>query len=364
MALDRVPGIGEKQPMDSDILISDAAPAQPFQVQELPVIAILARAAHRTYQSRWQKRLCKRPARLIYDFAHDVFKLGGTGKLTVAMPDGKKNARFDARKAHFGSLYFDRAPAGYEPDVAAVLAALLTGPRTFLDIGANWGYFTLYAAALRGFTGPIHAFEPAPATRADLNGLVAELALASRVTVHAEALSDHHGQAEMAIHEAETGLNRIAGSGLGREGAGRASVALARLDDLGLSPDVIKMDVEDHEFEALSGGRAVLAEAKPAIIVESWLTPPKPVRTLQALRLLDDLGYRLYQPCWQVRTADGPVIFPDIGDRLPGPDCRLALVPFQPEQRFMLRQQMNVVALHKDRLKQLIGFQFSRADIA
>ncbi len=346
--------------MDSDILIASNHPAQPFSVVGLPALGKLARAAHRNYRKRWRKRLFKRPVRITYDVARDVLGLGGQAVLEVASPEGRRAAPFDVRKPHFGSLYFDLPPAGYEPDVSAVLVTLLNGNKTFFDIGANWGYFTFYAAALPGFTGPIHAFEPAPATRADLEGLVAGLGFGGRITVHATALSDRTGSAEMAIHEAETGLNRIAGSGVGREGAGRVQVPLKRLDDLDVRPDVIKMDVEDHEFEALSGGRAVLADAKPAIVVESWLTPEKPVRTLRALRLLDELGYRLHQPCWRVETAEGPVVFPDIGERLPGDGCRLALVPFRPEQRFMLSQQMNVVALHRDRIADYMGRELSR----
>jgi FkbM family methyltransferase len=35
---------------------------------------------------------------------------------------------------------------------------------TFLDVGANIGYFTIYGAALVGFKGRVHAFEPNPRT--------------------------------------------------------------------------------------------------------------------------------------------------------------------------------------------------------
>ncbi len=217
----------------------------------------------------------------------------------------------------------------------------------------NGVYFTFYAASLANFNGPICSFEPAPATRQDLQGLIDEFGLSSRITVYGVALSSEAGIATMAIHEKETGLNRITGSGVGREGAGRVDVPLQRLDDLPMHPDVIKMDVEDHEFEALSGAKNVLTTTKPFIVVESWLTPDKPVRTLRALELLENAGYQLYQPCWRVRSDEGPVVFPDPGDRLPGSDCRLALVPFASGQRFMLAQQMNVFACHRSRIEDL-----------
>ncbi|WNJ98610.1 FkbM family methyltransferase [Thalassospiraceae bacterium LMO-JJ14] len=345
--------------METETLIAPALPAKPFKASELPLIAKLARAAHHTYAKRWNKRLCKKPVRLAYDFAQDVLKLGGQGVVSLSTASGERQARFDARHPHFGSLYFENEASGYEPDVSALLSSLLRGKRTFFDIGANWGYFTFYAAALAGYEGAIHSFEPAPVTRADLEGLIGGFGLQDRITVHGIALSSQVGTAEMAIHDKETGLNRIAGSGVGREGAGRIEVPMQRLDDLDARPDVIKMDVEDHEYEALSGASRMLSESKPFIIVESWLTPAKPMRTLRALKFLEDAGYALYQPCWRVMTDEGPVVFPDIGTKTPDANCRLAIVPFASEQRFMLSQQMNVFACHKDRVADLKEDRFT-----
>jgi len=51
---------------------------------------------------------------------------------------------------------------------------------------------------------------------------------------------------------------------------------------------------------------------------------------------------------------DGDVaIFPNPGQHMPGPDCRLALVQFRSEQRFMLATQMNVFACHASRVDEL-----------
>lgn len=346
--------------MKKHILIAPEGPVSPYRVSDLPLIAKLCRAAHHQYRKKWSKRLAKRPTRLAYDFARDALKLGGRGCVHLGED---RSANFDARKPHFGNIYFGNEPAGYEPDVSAMLASLLKGDQTFCDIGSNWGYFTFYAASLSSFTGLIHAFEPVPTTRSDVIGLRDGFGLQDRIAVHATALSSEAGTVEMAVHDSETGLNRIAGSGVGREGAGRETVPMSRLDDLDIKPDVIKMDVEDHEFEALSGGVQTLKETKPFIIVESWLTPSQPFRTLRALRLLEDQNYDLYQPGWQVDTPNGHVIFPDFGDRLPGPDCKLALVPFISDQRFMLSQQMNVFACPKDRVEDLLARGFTDLEI-
>jgi len=328
-------------------------PLQPCSVDYLPLIAKLARAAHHRYRRRWTKRFAKKPVRWIFEFAYGVLKLGGSASVTLQTENGDLRAFFDARKTHFGNLYFGHDAAGYEPDVSALLSSLLTDNRTFFDIGANWGYFTFYAVAIPHYHGLIHSFEPVPATRGDLQGLVDGFGLQQRVTVHGVALSSSAGTAVMAVHDKETGLNRITGSGVGREGSDKVDVPMIRMDDLGLSPDVIKMDVEDHEFEALSGARVTLEKSRPFIIVESWLTLEKPQRTLRALRLLEQSGYLLFQPCWSIRMDGDVAIFPNPGQHMPGPDCRLALVQFRSEQRFMLATQMNVFACHASRVDEL-----------
>lgn len=348
--------MGDNPTMMKEILIAPEEPSSPFKVSDLPIIAKLCRAAHHQYRKKWAKRIAKRPTRMAYDIARDILKIDGQGRMHLGKD---RTALFDARKPHFGSIYFGNEAAGYEPDVSALLSSLLKGDQTFCDIGSNWGYFTFYAASLKDFSGPIHAFEPVPATRSDVTSLRDGFGLQDRITVHATALSSEAGSVEMAVHDSETGLNRIAGSGVGREGVGREIVTMSRFDDLGIKPDVIKMDVEDHEFEALSGMIETLATAKPFIVVESWLTPSQPLRTLRALQLLEQHDYDLYQPCWQINTPDGAVVFPNIDGRTPGKDCRLALVPFPSEQRFMLSQQMNVFACPKGRQDDLRALGFT-----
>lgn len=45
-----------------------------------------------------------------------------------------------------------------------LLERVLRPGDSFLDIGANIGYFTIFGAALVGFNGRVHAFEPNPRT--------------------------------------------------------------------------------------------------------------------------------------------------------------------------------------------------------
>ena len=50
----------------------------------------------------------------------------------------------------------------YEPEVSATLREVLPPGATFVDIGANIGWFSLLAASLVGPTGRVIAIEPNP----------------------------------------------------------------------------------------------------------------------------------------------------------------------------------------------------------
>ena len=149
----------------------------PFRVTNLPAIGRLYKYVYRRYSKRWEKRIFKKPTRWIFDLFYHVFKLGGRGDFDLQLPLNIKNISFDARKAHFSILYLDDyMNYGYEPDVAGVLAWLLNGHRNgaFYDIGANWGFFSFYAASLGFYNGKIHAFEPIPDTIRDFRNLVTQ----------------------------------------------------------------------------------------------------------------------------------------------------------------------------------------------
>src|SRR5262245_2134996 len=54
------------------------------------------------------------------------------------------------------------AGRGYEPEETAFIEAALAPGMTFLDLGANVGYFTCLAARKVGPAGRVWAFEPDP----------------------------------------------------------------------------------------------------------------------------------------------------------------------------------------------------------
>lgn len=163
--------------------------------------------------------------------------------------------------ACIGSIIFPEYVDGYEPEVGALLEVLLRHDRVFFDIGANWGYFTHYAATIDGYRGPIHAFEPAPAPYADLEDLVQQAGYGDRVQCHRMALSDRSGESAMTAADPLTcGWSKV-------DAGGSVPITMARLDDMDIpAPDVIKMDVEEHELAVLKGGARELGKHKPHIL--------------------------------------------------------------------------------------------------
>ncbi|MGI5216266.1 FkbM family methyltransferase [Nocardia sp. CA-290969] len=113
-----------------------------------------------------------------------------------------------------------------------------------IDIGANIGAVSIYAASL-GAT--VIAYEPEPDNLALLQQNIAGNGMAERVVVHAAAVTDWHGTAQL---EPAHGNSRIVDYGSG------ITVPSITLDDvfadLPDGCDVLKIDIEGSERELIA----------------------------------------------------------------------------------------------------------------
>jgi FkbM family methyltransferase len=129
-----------------------------------------------------------------------------------------------------------------------------------VDVGACVGSFTLAAAEmLEG--AKLSAFEPWPDALLWLEqNLRSQNAMHCRL--HRMAASNQAGQVWM------TEGPRWGMSSLHGEGAG-LMVEAARLDDVVRSPvSLMKLDVEGHEWEVLSGAMTIIERDHPRLIIE------------------------------------------------------------------------------------------------
>lgn len=185
----------------------------------------------------------------------------------------------------------------YEPEVAAIFRRLLRAGMGVLDLGANVGYFTMLAAHLVGPSGFVLAVEPNPdntrlleASR-QLNGF-------QHVTVTQLAAGRQLGLLTLnATHS--NGTTSTLQTGLDGVLAARP-VACAPMDLLVPAErrvDLLKIDVEGAEYNALLGAKRLLDRDQPAIITEfspSLLQGISGINGPGYLSWLHELGYGIW----------------------------------------------------------------------
>jgi FkbM family methyltransferase len=137
--------------------------------------------------------------------------------------------------------------------------------RVSLDIGANKG---VYAYALLGHSAAVHGFEPNPKMFRVLESWARD-----RVHLHAVALGDASGTADLLIPRSRHGYSNQGGSlsqaRMEGETCGIVSVDVLRLDDLGIANvGFMKIDVEGFECQVLAGARETLRRDRPNLLVE------------------------------------------------------------------------------------------------
>jgi FkbM family methyltransferase len=190
----------------------------------------------------------------------------------------------------------------YEIEETALLfkfTGILMGERpfTFLDIGANMGWYALNMA-LAFPAATVHAFEPLPATFECLEKNLAVNGF-SNVHLHNLGFMDKPGPQTFYCDP------RISGRASARNlvadpEALPVSCPVVRLDDfvrdLDLAPAVMKVDVEGAEWMVFQGGLETIGRHQPLIMAEmlrKWALRfdyhPDAI-----IRLLAGLDYRCY----------------------------------------------------------------------
>jgi FkbM family methyltransferase len=161
----------------------------------------------------------------------------------------------------------------YEPDEAALIAALVKPGATVFDVGAHAGYYTLAASRLVGEKGRVVAFEPDPVNVEYLR----DHAVRNRVrnvTIIPRPVGNKHGLAARFVpnpdHRYESGLSEDPPAGDGDGGERMRLVSLDRLIADGLPvPDLVKMDIEGGESAAVEGASALVAGLRTAWLIST-----------------------------------------------------------------------------------------------
>ena len=164
----------------------------------------------------------------------------------------------------------------------------------FMDVGAHIGLYSALVSAIFQSRG-IHAiaFEPTPET-ASTARRISRSNEASFEVVEC-AVSDRPGTATLFLSAKAETSNSLNSDF--REHAGDVEVDVTSIDhfvqDRGVAPRVIKIDVETHERAVLEGALGTIAQARPWLVVEV-LDRGNDNPLWETLDRIQGIGYHLY----------------------------------------------------------------------
>ena len=156
----------------------------------------------------------------------------------------------------------------YEQVETSALLHVIRPGQTIIDVGANFGYFTLLSAPRVGGSGRVIAFEPEPANAALLRENVA---LNAHTNITVEEMAVGRAAARVRFRTARPGeWNRGKTATVPAENVGNDGVINvpcvgldAYCDEHGIRRvDILKMDVEGGEAEAVEGMRRGVQEGR------------------------------------------------------------------------------------------------------
>lgn len=192
------------------------------------------------------------------------------------------------------SLYMKRLE--YEPELA-LLARLVRPGDIIVDVGANFGVYSLVLASRLGGRGRVYAFEPGEAALAQLRDNCRRNPKLP-VEIFPVALSHAEGDVEL-FHVGGAPTTFSLGSGGTQEAE---TVHVTTLDSWAEQSqlagwDILKIDVEGHEPSVFRGGACSLAMFKPLVMFEvsngalarNEFLPSEP------LKLLTGLGFDIFR---------------------------------------------------------------------
>ncbi len=221
--------------------------------------------------------------------------------ITIPLPNGKQMSIGKNAGIAFSSLLFWHGLDGHEPETSRTLRFLFERAATFIDVGANCGFYSILGA-LWNPSLEIVAFEPVPAIFSGLQKNVLLNGVEKRVRCENIALSSKSGRATFFLPKSED-LDIESSGTLTTGGWQTTKVSPHILDVEGIRfdeyesshpmcVDLIKIDVEDFEADVLQGMQEVIRRDQPFIVCEIL---PRPHRNMRTCKIIEALNY---QPYW------------------------------------------------------------------
>lgn len=179
----------------------------------------------------------------------------------------------------------------WEPYVTMTIERILRPGDTFVDVGANFGYFSILASGLVQEPGKVMAFECNPNVASLLKENI-QLNGCKNIMLYEHALGDQEGNINFFLSSADTGHGSLDQAKNSRQ----ISVQIHKYDDLNLECQVrlIKIDVEGAEYRVLKGMKNLLSSpSRPYVICEmsNKFEGRGGDNVKDIMNYMDDLGY-------------------------------------------------------------------------
>lgn len=142
---------------------------------------------------------------------------------------------------------------------------------TAIDVGANYGYYSVLLSELVGSDGRLHAFEPNPAPARATEFTLEINGFRSRSEVHPVALSDSEGTCAFFVPDNEPKNGHLVFGEPPQSGGESFEVPIATLDSVCASldrVDFVKIDAEGSEGRIFDGMRDTVVRHNPLIVLE------------------------------------------------------------------------------------------------
>lgn len=191
----------------------------------------------------------------------------------------------------------------FERRERAFVQRFLEPGMVMIDVGAHHGLYALIAARAVGPSGRVVAFEPSPRERRRLERHC-RINRMRHVIIEPLAVGAEPGQATLFIpSRKDSGFNSLQPADDVRSHAEPVAVELTTIDGyLARSPidrvDLIKLDIEGGELNALKGASETIAAKKPVVLceVEDERTLPWGYKAEEIIDLLEAQGYSWFVP--------------------------------------------------------------------
>jgi FkbM family methyltransferase len=184
----------------------------------------------------------------------------------------------------------------FESNLQNIMNAYIGPDNIVYDIGAHYGYFTLFASRLVGNLGRVYAFEPMPKNFQRLAYNI-KINKPNNIKLYNYAISDKETVLNFSDSKNTVANTYIASSPLFSQPIPIIEIKSISLDILFsrkeiLPPQFIKIDTEGAEYDILVGAQNIIEQFKPAINLSTHENH-NPGVTEKCLTLLERYGYKI-----------------------------------------------------------------------